>query len=326
MTRRCELLTPALLNGRDCTLTTFDHYGRSYSLNFALGGVDRIPVHSIGLLRESAWGNVPSGEIFTAPLEDSANGEYLINGAVGQFVIDSDPVILTFEGGRMVGHRFLHSGAPVPYLLQIEEVSLQRGDRNWNVIAEFGIGVNDGIEAVTGIPLIDEKIFGTVHIGLGNNIGWQGINKAQLHLDMITKIPDVTIDGKEVLRQGVHVCVAAEFDELGSFVPPLKFRWPKDAVGAKLAPDNFRRGLNEQFYLLLQSTQSGRVTRFPLANARTSRMARRLTQLPRAELRNLSGIDLQSESINAEEFKALLSMLWSYGALRPMMTIEEDDQ
>jgi leucyl aminopeptidase (aminopeptidase T) len=318
MARRCESLTPPLLNGRLVTLTTYDSEDRPYVLTFALGGVDRIPVHSTGLLRENAWGNVPSGEIFTAPLENSANGDFLVNGAVGQFVVGAEDVVITFKAGQMVSHRFVGLTAPLPYLRELEEVSRRRGDGNWNVIAEFGIGVNDGIEAVTGIPLIDEKIFGTVHIGLGNNVGWQGNNKAQLHLDMITKAPDVAIDGKEVLRRGAHVVVAANFDDLATFTPSAKFHWPADAIGAKLDALRFERAASDHFYLNLQSTQSGRVTRFPLANARTSRAARRLTQLTRTEVVSLSAIELRPDITSPEELKNLLSMLWSYGALSPL--------
>jgi hypothetical protein len=329
MTRRCELLTPPLLNGRSCILKTYDHERAPYTLQFTLGGIDRIPIHSIGLLRESAWGNVPSGEIFTAPMEDSANGEYLIDGAVGQFVIADDPIVLTFKSGRMVAHRFLSSGEPVPYLLELEEVSRERTDTNWNVIAEFGIGVNDGIETVTGIPLVDEKIFGTVHIGLGHNIGWQGINKALVHLDMITKNPDVTIDGKCVIKRGAHVCETASFDDLETYVPRARFVWPEEVMSARLLYQNFERSADDHFYLLLQSTQSGRVTRFPLANARTSRAARQLTQLERPDLVNLKALNLQPEIGNLKELRALLSMLWSYGALRPPTAQElkeaEDD-
>jgi len=323
MTKRCEILTPPLLNGRNCTVTTYATDGREFVLRFTLGGLDRIPVHSIGILRDSAWGNVPSGEIFTAPLETSAYGDYLVNGTIGRQVLDQ-PAVLTFDGGRLVRHCFLASGEPVPYLLEIERVSKERNDPNWNVIAEFGIGVNEGIQQVLGIPLIDEKIFGTIHIGLGNNVGWQGVNVALLHLDVITWQPDVAIDGRSLINRGLHDFDVTAFDDLATYSPAPAFSWPKAATAARVNNDNFsfQEG---RFTVQLRSTQSGRVTAFPLGNTRTSNAARRLTKLARGQSLDLHRIAGDPDLPSGEELMHLLSMLWGYGAIEPV-TLELNNE
>jgi hypothetical protein len=317
MRKRCEILTPPLLNGRNCVVTTYAPDGRPFVLHFTLGGRDRIPVHSIGILRENAWGNVPSGEIFTAPLETSADGDYLVDGTIGRQILDREPAILTFEGGRLVHHCLLTSGEPVPYLLELERISRERHDHNWNVIAEFGIGVNDGIDQVLGIPLIDEKIFGTAHIGLGNNVGWQGINVALLHLDVITWRPDVTIDGHPVLRRGRHDFDPAAFDDLATYKPPQAFSWPEQATAVRFNADTYSLQGEGRFTVQLRATQSGRVTEFPLASARTGNAARRLAKLAHGQFLDVERIGVDPELPSGQELEHLLSMLWSYGVIEP---------
>jgi aminopeptidase len=72
-------------------------------------------------------------------------------------------------------------------------------------IAEFGIGANPAAEYV-GETIVDEKIFGTVHIAIGNNTGaYHGKNKASSHLDIIktmSKGSRVFVDGKAVMVDG----------------------------------------------------------------------------------------------------------------------------
>jgi hypothetical protein len=317
MRKRCEILTPPLLNGRNCTITTYAPDGTPFVLQFTLGGLDRIPVHSIGILRDSAWGNVPSGEIFTAPLETSADGDYLVNGTIGRKVLDQ-PAVLSFEGGRLVRHHLLTSGEPVPYLLEIERVSRARDDPNWNVIAEFGIGVNDGINQVLGIPLIDEKIFGTIHVGLGNNVGWQGINVALLHLDVITWRPDVSIDGRAVLQRGRHDFDPASFDDFVTFEPSPDFSWPESASAARFNAQSYSLQREGRFTVQLRATQSGRVTEFPLANLRTGNSSRRLAKLAHGQVLELARLHGESDLPTGKELWRLLSMLWSYGVIEPV--------
>jgi|HubBroStandDraft_3_1064219.scaffolds.fasta_scaffold07831_3 hypothetical protein len=317
MSRRCAALTPPLLNGRECVVTTYSRDGTPFVLRFALGGMDRIPVHSIGILRGSAWGNVPSGEIFTAPLETSADGEYLVDGTIGRHVIDpQDPAVLTFRGGRLVGHRGLTTGNPVPYLREVQRFSLDRHDDGWNVIAEFGIGVNEGIDRVWGIPLIDEKIFSTVHIGLGNNVGWQGVNQALLHLDVITWRPDVTIDGRSVLQRGSHDFDPGSFDDLETYVPPPGLAWPEGGLAVKFNRDGYsiQKG---RFKILLRDTQSGRITEFPIANERTNAAARRLARLAHGQALDLRRLSVEPDLPSGKDLEALLSLLRTYGVIEP---------
>ena len=56
---------------------------------------------------------------------------------------------------------------------------------NGNVVCEFGIGINEGINELTGYELLDEKMLGTFHIAIGNNTMFGGKNDSPLHQDFV---------------------------------------------------------------------------------------------------------------------------------------------
>ena len=68
-------------------------------------------------------------------------------------------------------------------------------------IAELGIGTNDQA-IVTGAILEDEKVMGTVHIALGNNISMGGTCDVGIHLDGVILEPTVLVDGKLIIEEG----------------------------------------------------------------------------------------------------------------------------
>ncbi len=127
--------------------------------------------------------NMPSGEIFTGPLEDSAEGTV-------RFTIPSSPreatvsgIGLTFRRGEVV-----HASADVgqEYL----EAALET-DPGARILGELGIGTNPGIDRPTGSILLDEKMAGTVHLALGRSYPETGgRNASALHWDMICDLRD----------------------------------------------------------------------------------------------------------------------------------------
>lgn len=156
-------------------------------LTFSIKGRSGIP--STGVFRNKGEsGNLPSGESYCAPIEDSANGSVLIDGSIAGIGVLKEPVVLTLENGRLVDA----SGEDGQRLLQL------LGDGNGRIIAEFGIGTNKKAR-LTGNVLEDEKVFGTVHIAFGSNKPFGGKNEAGVHIDCVIKTPVVTIDGKPVL-------------------------------------------------------------------------------------------------------------------------------
>ncbi|MFO1442354.1 aminopeptidase [Bacillus sp. Bva_UNVM-123] len=155
-------------------------------LTFSIEG--RKGIRSTGVFREKGEsGNLPSGESYIAPVEDSANGSIVIDGSIAGIGILKDPIVLTVKNGRLVDA----SGDDGKKLLEL------LGEENGRIIAEFGIGTNKSAR-LTGNVLEDEKVFGTVHIAFGSNKSFGGTNEAGVHIDCVIKEPTVWIDQKQL--------------------------------------------------------------------------------------------------------------------------------
>ncbi|MEM2974139.1 MAG: aminopeptidase [Candidatus Micrarchaeia archaeon] len=146
--------------------------------------------------------NIPSGEVFCAPIETSTEGKIFFDKIFipGYGFVES--LWLTFEKGKVVDFKAKKGQERFAKFLEENTESTK-------VTAEFGIGCNR--KAVfSGYILTDEKIFGTIHIAIGNNTGaYHGKNKASAHLDMIKDMRKANakmyIDGKLVMDKGLPV-------------------------------------------------------------------------------------------------------------------------
>jgi aminopeptidase len=137
--------------------------------------------------------NMPSGEVFTGPLENSASGTIL-------FTVPSNPrgggnverIRLTFADGEVV----MASAERGDDYLQAALAT----DPGARFLGELGIGTNAGIDRPTGSTLLDEKIAGTVHLALGRSYPETGgTNSSALHWDMICDMREggrLTADGQ----------------------------------------------------------------------------------------------------------------------------------
>lgn len=161
-------------------------------LTFSIEGREGI-VDAGELTARGAFGNLPCGEGFIAPVEGTAEGTLVVDGSIAAIGLVESPVQLTIEGGHLVGATG-DEGA------QLMELLTPHGPGGTNV-AELGIGTNE--EAIlTGNILEDEKIFGTAHVAFGASAGIGGTVQVPVHLDVVVKEPTVEIDGEAVLGGG----------------------------------------------------------------------------------------------------------------------------
>jgi len=141
--------------------------------------------------------NMPSGEVFTGPLEDSANGRVFFGVPSSPAGVDVAGVTLVFRDG-VVAEATAERGEA--YLRQALETDA--GSRR---LGEIGIGTNYGIDRPTGTILFDEKIGGTVHLALGRSYPETGgTNVSALHWDLVCDLRGggrLTADG-EVVQEG----------------------------------------------------------------------------------------------------------------------------
>jgi aminopeptidase len=142
--------------------------------------------------------NMPSGEVFTGPVEDTAQGTIrfeLSSTTRGQEV---SRVELTFERGEVVAARAERGDA----LLQ-SSLELDSGARR---LGELGIGTNVGVDRPTGSLLLDEKMAGTIHLALGRSYPETGgVNDSTLHWDLVCDLRAggrLIADGETIVQDG----------------------------------------------------------------------------------------------------------------------------
>jgi leucyl aminopeptidase (aminopeptidase T) len=208
----CADLALALAKGQHVRLTTWDPKGQEYVLEADIGGWDQMPVASDGVIPRGAWGNIPGGETYIAPVFGTADGKIVINVALPGRVLSQtrgrrglwqEHLILCFEQGALAEY-YGSSEALVQVIESKKHLAEQQGDGNWRNLGEIGLGTNRSIQNATGTSLIDEKIYGTAHIAIGNNLHHGGTNRSVIHCDMVT-FARVEVDNKKVLEEG-EIC------------------------------------------------------------------------------------------------------------------------
>lgn len=156
---------------------------------------DRAVLPSYGVMRNKGEsGNLPSGEVYLAPLEDMSNGVVVIDGSMAGIGMLKTPLTIEVVNGYA---EKITGGEEAARLTEM----LDKTGRDARAVAEFGIGTNYKAE-LTGMILEDEKVFGTIHIAFGNNISMGGRISISSHLDGLVKEPDVYFDAKLVMRKG----------------------------------------------------------------------------------------------------------------------------
>jgi leucyl aminopeptidase (aminopeptidase T) len=163
-------------------------------ISFKISG--RKAIASKGLFhKKGESGNLPTGETFLAPNEGTSNGVFVVDGSMaGLGLVKGSKIRIEVRDGFATG---ITGGKAAKKLVKMLD-SVGKNARN---IAEFGIGTNDSAK-LSGILLEDEKVMGTVHIALGNNISMGGKVNVPIHLDGVIKEPTVYLDGKEIMRSG----------------------------------------------------------------------------------------------------------------------------
>ena len=155
----------------------------------------RVGISDDGNLRsKGAFGNLPAGEAFIAPLEGKTTGRIVFDGSLSPDQLLKAPLRVEIEDGRVVSI----AGGPAPLF---EELPTLYGPLAWEV-AELGIGTNDRA-IITGNILEDEKVASTVHVAFGNNSGIGGATAdVASHHDGVVKNATLELDGVVVLREG----------------------------------------------------------------------------------------------------------------------------
>lgn len=186
--RRGWAIVSALNAGSEVRITC------RHGTDFRLGIEGRLGIVDAGeLSNRGAFGNLPCGEGFIAPVEGTAEGTLVVDGSIAGVGLLDTPVSMIVRGGHLTDATG-SDGAALMELLTVH------GEDGTNV-AELGIGTNE--EAVlTGNILEDEKIFGSAHVAFGASAAIGGTVQVPVHLDCVLLEPTVEIDGEAIVGGG----------------------------------------------------------------------------------------------------------------------------
>jgi len=135
--------------------------------------------------------NLPDGEVYTSPLEDSVNGciRFTYPGIYGGREVEN--IYLEFKDGKVTKATADKAEDLLHELLALE---------NAEILGEFAIGTNYGITDFTKNMLFDEKIGGTLHCALGRGPPETGsTNKCAIHWDILK---DMRLPGSKIIADG----------------------------------------------------------------------------------------------------------------------------
>ena len=174
-----------------------------------LAGRSKVEVRGLGVdlcfsiagrrfINDDGHMNMPAGEIFTGPVEDSMEGKVRFTFPAVYVNRRVEGVELRFERGRVVEARAERDQAFLERMLET--------DPGARYVGEWAIGLNERINRFMGETLFDEKIGGTFHLALGSGYPETGSqNKSGLHWDMICDLRqegEIVVDGECMFRQG----------------------------------------------------------------------------------------------------------------------------
>jgi len=144
-------------------------------------------------------GNLPAGEVYAPPNGKRIEGKIVIDGSSrvqnGTIVV-KEPITLEIHDGN------------ITEIMGGKEAKELENTLNWAAsvakhpgsvrrICELGIGLNPKAKII-GATIVDDKVLGTAHIGIGSNYWFGGNIYAIIHLDQVFKNPKIEFDGKVV--------------------------------------------------------------------------------------------------------------------------------
>lgn len=152
----------------------------------------------------SGLNNYPDGEVFTSPVEDSANGEIYFDFPAIYRGNEAHKIHLTLENGKVIkataekGEEFLNA------MLDMDDGS--------RFVGEIAVGTNEMVQDVTGNILFDEKIGGSIHMAVGSSYPETGgKNVSGLHWDIIKNMKGVNGEGGEIYADDVLIYKNGKF-------------------------------------------------------------------------------------------------------------------
>jgi aminopeptidase len=174
-------------------------FKKGKSIHLIGSGVDlRFDIHGKLAQADKGEENMPGGEIFMAPVRESAEGWIKFDYPAIRNGNEVSGIYLEFHKGKVIKSRAQKNKRFLDAMLKVDE--------NASYLGELGIGMNPKINKFTKDLLFDEKIGGTIHLALGNAYKQNGGgNDSAIHWDIVKnmKKAKIIMDDKVICENGV---------------------------------------------------------------------------------------------------------------------------
>ena len=142
-------------------------------------------------------GNLPAGEVYAPPNGKRIDGKIVIDGSSrvqNGTILVKDPITLTIKDGNITE---ISGGKEAKELENTLNwaASVAKHPGSVRRICELGIGLNPKAQII-GATIVDDKVLGTAHVGIGSNYWFGGNIYAIIHIDQVFKAPKIEFDGK----------------------------------------------------------------------------------------------------------------------------------
>src|SRR3989338_1108063 len=142
-------------------------------------------------------GNLPAGEVYAPPNGKRVEGTVVIDGSSrvqNGTIIVKNPITLKIKEGNITE---ISGGKEARELEDTLKwaASVAKHPGSVKRICELGIGLNPKAKII-GATIVDDKVLGTAHIGIGSNYWFGGNIYAIIHLDQVFRNPKIEFDGK----------------------------------------------------------------------------------------------------------------------------------
>jgi leucyl aminopeptidase (aminopeptidase T) len=187
---RTTQLAEILATARSLHFTT----AKGTDLRMEIG--DGIVKNNNGRAKKGVFDVLPPGLAGTLPNHGTSHGRLVVDASIAPIYEPlREPVVLTIEDGYITT---IEGG---PQAMAWKKLIEDLNDPEAYNIAEIGIGTHPRAR-VTGGPLEDERIYGSIHIGIGTSITFGGHVKAAWHVDANVPKATLDVDGRRILENG----------------------------------------------------------------------------------------------------------------------------
>ena len=160
----------------------------------------KIEIDTGDITKPGNFGNIPAGEIFTAPVEDTINGKIVVDGSIGGLGKIKYPFCIELKSGIIKDIQPIsEKDELIDKLRDICELDVPAT----KTVGEFGIGLNHRAKIIGNI-LMDEKVEGTVHFAFGDSYGL-GKSSSKFHTDLLINNPSIFVDDECIMKKGKFI-------------------------------------------------------------------------------------------------------------------------